>query len=73
MYKPHSSVLLCVAPKGMVSFCAFFGLRTGIDFAHFGLESSMVFVGVTGVHERNYRFNSKSVRKKEKYANSKLI
>ena len=73
MYKTHSSVLVCVAPKGMVSFCAFFGLKTGIDFAHFGVESSMVFEGVTGVHERNDRFNSKSVRKKEKYANSKWI
>ena len=59
--------------KGYVFFFAFFGLKTGIDFAHFGLESSMVFEGVTGVHERNYHFNSKSVRRKEKYVNSKWI
>ena len=57
----------------MVSFCALFGLKTDIDFAHFGLESSMVFEGVTGVHELNYRFNSKLVSIKEKYANSKWL
>ena len=57
----------------MVSFCALFGLKTGIDFAHFGLESSMAFEGVTGVHELIYRFNSKLVNKKEKYANPKWI
>ena len=57
----------------MVSFCALFGLKTGIDFAHFGLESSMVFEGVTGVHAFNYRFNSKLVSNKEKYANSKWL
>ena len=27
-----------------------FGLKTGIDFAHFGLESDMVFEGTTGVY-----------------------
>ena len=46
-------------PKGC-GFWAFFGLKTGIDFAHFDLESaSMVFEGTTGVYERIYRFNSK--------------
>ena len=30
-----------------------------IDFAHFGLESGMVFEGTTGVFERIYLFNSK--------------
>ena len=53
----------------MVSFCAFLGLKTGIDFAHFALESSMVFEGVTGGHDGSYHFNSKSVRKKGKSAN----
>ena len=57
----------------MVSFCALFGLKTDIDFAHFGLESSMVFEGVTGGHELNYRFNSKLVSNKEKCANSKWL
>ena len=45
-----------------------FGLKTGIDFIHFGLESGMVFEGTTGVYERTYYFNSKWVRKKKKYA-----
>ena len=47
-----------------------FGLKTVIHFAHFGLESGMVFQGTTRVYERIYRFNSKLVRKKEKYANA---
>ena len=42
-----------------VAFLRRFGLKTGIDFAHFGLESGMVFEGATGVCERIYRFNSK--------------
>ena len=41
----------------------------GRDFAHFCLESGMVFKGTTGVYERIYPFNSKWVRKKEKCAN----
>ena len=49
-----------------------FGLKTGIDFAHFGLESGMVFEGTTGVYERIYRFNFKWVRKKEKYLNFEM-
>ena len=36
-----------------------FGLKTGIDFAHFGLESGMIYEGTTGVYERIYRFSSK--------------
>ena len=36
-----------------------FGLKTGEHFAYFGLESSMVFEGTTGVFERIYRFNPK--------------
>ena len=47
--------------------------KTGIDFARFGLESGMVFEETMGVYEGIYRFNSKLVRKKEKYANSKWI
>ena len=60
-------------PPHRVGFLGRFGLKTSIHFAHFGLESGMVFEGTTGVYERIYRFNSKSVRKKEKYANSKRI
>ena len=33
----------------------------------------MVFEGTTGLCERIYRFNSKWVRQKEKYPNSKWI
>ena len=57
-----------------VGFLGLFGLKTGIAFAHVGLESGMVFeASTTGVYERIYRFNSKWVRKKEKYANFKWI
>ena len=45
-------------PNG-VAFSLRFGLKTGIHFVHFGLESGMVFKGTTGVYERIYRFNSK--------------
>ena len=56
-----------------VEFLRRFGLKAVIDFAHFGLESGVVFEGTTEVYERIYRFNSKLVRKKEKYVNSALI
>ena len=36
-----------------------FGLKTGIPFAQFCLESGVVFEGTMGVYERIYRFNSK--------------
>ena len=38
-----------------------FGLKTGIDFVHFALESGMTLEGTTGVYECIYRFNSKRV------------
>ena len=60
-------------PPHRVGILRRFGLETGIHFAHFDLESGMVFEGFTGVYERIYRFNSKRVRKREKYANSKWI
>ena len=37
-------------PPQRVGFWGLFG----IHFAHFGLESSMVFEGTTGVYERTY-------------------
>ena len=40
-------------------FLRSFGIKTGIYFAHFDLESGMVFEGTAGVYERIYRFNSK--------------
>ena len=42
LYKPYR----CVPPH-RVGFLGLFGLKTGIDFAHFGLESGMVFEGTT--------------------------
>ena len=60
-------------PPHRVGFLRRFGLKMSIHFANFGLESGMVFEGTTRVHERIYRFNSKWVRKNEKYANSKWI
>ena len=41
-----------------------FGLKTGQHFAHFGLESGMVFEGTAIVYECIYGFNSKRVRTK---------
>ena len=55
-----------------VEFLRRFGLKTVIDFARFGLESGVVFEGTTEVYERIYRFDSKLVRKKEKYVNSNV-
>ena len=46
-------------PPHLVGFFGPFGLKTGLDFAHFGLESGMVFGETTRVYERTYRFNSK--------------
>ena len=46
-----------------------FGLKTGLHFAHFGLESGIVCERTTGLYERIYSFKSKLVRKKEKYSN----
>ena len=34
----------------MVGFWGLFGLKTGIHFADFGLESGMVFEGITGAY-----------------------
>ena len=42
-----------------VGFLRRFGLKTGLHFAHFGLESGMVFEGTMGAYECIYRFNSK--------------
>ena len=38
-------------PLQKVRFLYRSGLKTGIDFAHFGLESGMVFEGTTVVYE----------------------
>ena len=41
----------------------------GIDFTHFGVESSMVLQKFAGMYESIYWFNSKQIKKKEKYGN----
>ena len=64
LYNPYRYV-----PPQRVGFLRRFGLKTGIHFAHFCLESDMVFEGTTVEHEGIDRSNSKWVRKKEKYAN----
>ena len=46
-------------PPQRVGFLRRFGLKTGIDFAHFGLESGMVYKGTTIVYQYVRRFNSK--------------
>ena len=40
-------------------FLGRFGLKTGIHFAYFFLESGMVSEGTTEAYERIYRLNSK--------------
>ena len=53
-------------PSQRVWFLHLFeGLKTGIDFTHFSLESGVVFEGTTGVYERIYRFNFKYSKKRE--------
>ena len=54
---PYISHIGTFYPKGVLG-C--FGLKMGYtDFAHFGLESGMVFEETTGVYECIYHFNSK--------------
>ena len=52
--KPYRNV-----PPQWVWFLGLFGLKTGIDFAQFGLESGMAFEGTTETYESIYSFNSK--------------
>ena len=54
---PYISHIGVSLPKGRVlgPFC----LKTGIHFAHFGLESGTVFQETTGAYKCIYRFNSK--------------
>ena len=40
-----------------LGFWGRFGLETGINFAHFGLESGMVYKGTTVLYECVSRFN----------------
>ena len=58
LYKSYGYV-----PPQRVWILGLFGLKTGTDFDHFGLELGMVFEGATGMYERIHRFNPKSVRR----------
>ena len=49
---------MCPSPIGL-GFLRRFSLKTGIDLAHFGLESGTVIERTTGLYERIHRFNSK--------------
>ena len=49
MYKPFRYV-----PPQRVGVLHRFGLKTSIDFVHFGLESGMVFEQTTGMYENIY-------------------
>ena len=54
LYKPCRYV-----PPQRIGFMRRFGLKTGIDFTHFGLELVMVFEETTGVYKCTCHFNSK--------------
>ena len=54
LYKPYRYV----SPQ-RVWFLGLFGLKTGIHFAHFGLESSIVFEGTMRVYGHIDPFNFK--------------
>ena len=43
-----------------------FGLKTGIDFAYFGLESGMVLEGTTGVYWTYLSFQFQMTKKERK-------
>ena len=47
----HNISCVGYVPPHRVGFLRRFGLKTGIHFVHFGLESAMVFKGTTGVYE----------------------
>ena len=46
-------------PPYEVGFLRRFGLKIGIHFAHFGLESGMILGGTTEPYEGIYRSDSK--------------
>ena len=47
------------SPPQSVGFLRRFGMKTGIDFAHFVLKSDVVYEGTTIVYQGVRRFNSK--------------
>ena len=69
---PYISHILYVPPQREGFLCGF-GLKTGIDFAHFGLESGMVFEETPCERVNVFIVSGPSESKKEQYANSKGI
>ena len=66
----HNTLVSRVTPESIILFFSSiirqtlgflrrFGLKTGTHFAHFGLESAMVFEGTTESRKVFYRFISK--------------
>ena len=53
-------------PHQRVRFLRRFGLKTGKEFAHFGLESGMVFEETTGVYKRICRSFQFEMNQKER-------
>ena len=53
-------------PPQRVWFLPRFGLKTGTDFAYYGLESGLVFEKTTGVYECIYRRFQFQMNKKER-------
>ena len=53
------SPLYSYVPPQWVWFLSPFGLKTGVDFDHYGLKSGVVYNGATGAYKRICLFNSK--------------
>ena len=62
LYRPYRYV----PPHQRVRFLRRFGLKTGKEFAHFGLESGMVFEETTGVYKRICRSFQFEMNQKER-------
>ena len=60
LYKPYRYV-----PPQRVGFLGLFGLKMGVDFVHFGLESGLVFEGTKGAYEIVYLSCQFQMNKKE--------
>ena len=61
-------------PPHRVGFLRRFGVKTGIHFGHFGLESGMVFGGNTGVYDRIiYPFQFQMSKKEREICEFDLI
>ena len=69
-YSNHSRYRLSCCRKKLVWVLHRFCLKKVIDFAHFGLESGVVFEGATVVYEHICRLVPNEKKISPKYANS---